>query len=102
MKYRTREKLKKISNRPILMVKKSNKHLYAQLIDVDKGEILVSASDYDLKKDQDNIARAIGELIGERAKKKKITEIVFDRSPHPYKGKVKDIAEGARSAGLKF
>lgn len=85
------------------MVKKSNKHLYAQLVDTEKGQVIVSASDFDLKKKSDEkIAHEVGKLIGQRAKKKKVTKVVFDRSPYPYKGKIKELADGARSAGLEF
>jgi large subunit ribosomal protein L18 len=110
-KTRIRKKLKKHSDRPILMVNKTNKHLYAQLIDHQTGKVIAASSDFDFsnkstssKKQSEkiSIAQKIGQKIAEVAKKEKVKEIVFDRSGYPYQGIIKDIAEGARSGGLKF
>jgi len=105
---RMRAKLTKDKYR--LVVFRSNRHLYAQIIEPTKGEVIASASDYDIKKKPVSkklspglaMADKIGQLIAEKALKKKVKEIVFDRSPYAYHGKIKAIAEGARSGGLKF
>jgi len=107
-KERMRAKMAKDKFR--LVVFRSNRHLYAQIIEPRKAEIIASASDFDIKKKPTSkklspglaMADKIGQLIAERALKKKVKEIIFDRSPYAYHGKVKAIAEGARSKGLKF
>lgn len=102
MKYRTREKIKSINQgkRPILMVKKSNKYFYVQLVD-SAGKVVASASDKDLSKSKDKISQ-LAKNVASQAKKAKIEEIVFDRSPYPYKGKVRKLAEALRKEGLNF
>lgn len=91
--------------RPRLFVLRSNQHIYAQLINDDKAEVLMSASDKDLKSKKgkkSDLAREVGKLIAEKAKEGKINEIVFDRGGIVYHGRVKALAEGAREGGLKF
>jgi large subunit ribosomal protein L18 len=101
-RYRLRDKIKKISNdRPILMVEKTNKHLRAQLIDRESGKVIAQANDNQIKS-KEELGKKIGKMIAEKAKTEGVKEVVFDRSPYPYKGKIKDIAEGAREGGLKF
>ncbi len=92
-----------------LSVYRSNSNIYAQVIDDKSGKTLVSASslDKDLKKavkSGANIQSAVevGKLIAERAKKAKITEVVFDRGGYIYHGRVKALADAAREAGLNF
>jgi len=91
-----------------LSVFRSSKHIYAQIIDDYKGETLVSASDLEFKnpKKKDfvpvSLAYQTGELIGEKAIKKNIKKVVFDRGKYKYHGRVKAVAEGARSKGLIF
>lgn len=92
---------------PRLSVYKSNSNIFAQLIDDEEGVTLVSASsiDKELKlTNGSNIEAAIkvGECIGERALKKNIKKVVFDRGGHLYHGRVKALAEAARSKGLEF
>ena len=95
--------------RPRLCVYRSLSHIYAQIIDDVKGVTLVSCNttQKDIRekvKDMTNKeqARFVGEQIAKLAKKKKITEVVFDRGGYLYTGRVKELADGARDAGLKF
>jgi large subunit ribosomal protein L18 len=107
---RVRAKVKGTNRRPRLNVFRSSAHIYAQIIDDDRGLTLVAASD--LERDvldrtgadatKTVKARAVGELIGERAKAAGIDTIVFDRGGFIYHGRVKAVAEGAREAGLAF
>lgn len=102
-KVRTRSKIKGISNRPRLSVFRSNKAIYAQLIDDDKGITLVSAREKKLgKKTKIERAQEVGKILAERALKKKIKTVVFDRGQYRYHGRVKALAESARKGGLKF
>lgn len=103
--HRIRKKMEGSSNRPRLSVYRSNKQIYCQLIDDHTGTTLASASSNDEsiaggnKSDQ---AKKVGELIGARAQSLNISEVVFDRGGYLFHGRVKALAEGARSAGLKF
>jgi len=106
---RVRKNVRGTPEKPRLTVFKSQKHIYAQIIDDTKGVTLVSASTTQkplkekLEKTWDeNAAKEVGKLIAEKAKEKGITEIVFDRSGYKYHGKVKALAEAARETGLKF
>ena len=91
-----------------LVVYRSNKYLYAQLIDDAKGVTLAQANTKEdgftklsSKKNVD-AARELGKLIGERAKAVKVERVLFDRNGYDYHGRVKAVAEGAREAGLRF
>jgi len=99
-----RAKIKGTKERPRLVVFRSNKHIYAQIIDDEKGETLVSASSLKIKEKMTKTkkARLVGEEIGKKAKKKGIRKIVFDRAGYKYHGRVKALAEGARAQGLIF
>lgn len=104
---RIRKNLTGTSEKPRLCLFKSNTNIYAQLIDDVNHNTLVAAStlDKDYKgesKSNMEAAKLVGELIGKRAIDKGIEQCVFDRSGYLYHGKVKELAEGARSAGLKF
>ncbi len=107
---RIRAKLSGTARIPRLCVFRSNRHIYAQLIDDEKGQTLVSASDLELaktkrakiKKTKKEIAFEVGKLIAEKALKKKIEKAVFDRAGYKYHGRVKSLAEGARAGSLKF
>lgn len=90
--------------RPRISVFRSNKHIYTQLIDDEKGKTLVSASDFELKekKDRKSIAFEVGKLLAQKAKKKKINKVFFDRGRFKYHGQVQALAEGAREGGLEF
>ena len=101
-----RKKISGVEESPRLSVYKSNKAIYAQLIDDTKGHTIVSASSVELSKDKKNVniddSRKVGLSLAERAKASGIEKIVFDRSGYQYHGKVKALAEGAREGGLKF
>ena len=106
---RVRAKIKGTAEQPRLCVFRSNKHIEAQIIDDVAGKTLVSASTYEksiadsLKgKTKSEQAYLIGEEVAKRAKKKGIKTVVFDRAGYLYIGRVKSLAEGARSAGLEF
>ena len=103
---RVRSKIIGTSVRPRLDVFRSNTNIYAQLIDDSKGVTIVSAAsnekDFGISGGNCEGARKVGKLIAERAKKKKISEVVFDRGGYIYHGRVKELAEGAREGGLKF
>jgi large subunit ribosomal protein L18 len=106
---RVRGKVTGTAERPRLSVHRTNAHIYAQVIDDRAGRTLAAAStlDPELKgslKSGSNIdaAKAVGELVGSRAVAAGLTEVVFDRGGRLYHGRVKALADGARSAGLKF
>ena len=104
---RIRESLSGTSERPRLCVFRANANISAQIIDDGKGVTLVSAStlESDLKiKNGGNVeaAKVIGAEIAKRAKKAKITKVVFDRGGYLYHGRVKALAEAARENGLEF
>jgi len=108
-KERTSKKIKRNLSRPRLSVYRSNKHIYAQVVDDIKNQTIAFASslDKELKgkiKSTKNIetSKIIGELLGKRAIEKGVKEVVFDRGGRIYHGRIKAVAEGARSAGLKF
>jgi large subunit ribosomal protein L18 len=107
---RVRAKVSGTQARPRLNVFRSSAHIYAQVIDDDRGHTILAASDLepevreragaDAKKS--DRARVVGEIIGERAKAAGIDAIVFDRGGYLYHGRVKAVAEGARASGLTF
>ncbi|MDO8987331.1 MAG: 50S ribosomal protein L18 [Coriobacteriia bacterium] len=108
-KTRVRGKVTGTATRPRLCVTRTNSNIYAQLIDDVAGLTMASASTVDSEvrgsvKSGGNIeaAKAVGELVGRRAIEQGLTEVVFDRGGRLYHGRVKALAEGARSAGLKF
>lgn len=106
-KKRISSRVSGTAEQPRFAVFKSNTHMYAQLIDDDKGVTLVSASTLEKEhkgktKNTLDGAKSIGKLIAERAKQKKIERVVFDRAGYLYHGKIKALADGAREAGLKF
>ena len=112
-----RAKIKGTNKVPRLGVFRSNKHIYAQLIDDEKGRTLVSASDLDIgkaksktqsakpKKDLTGkaaVAYRVGQILAKKALEKKFEKVVFDRGGYKYHGRVKALADGAREGGLKF
>jgi large subunit ribosomal protein L18 len=106
---RIRKRLTGSQARPRLAVFRSNKHIYAQIIDDSQGATVTAASslDADAKKDLKaggNIAaaKAVGKLVAQRAKAKGVEAVLFDRGGYLYHGRVKALAEAAREAGLKF
>ena len=109
-KARVRRTIKAVAGeRPRLSVFRSSKHIYAQVIDDEKGETLVAASSLEkdmrgsLKTGADiGAAKAVGKLVAERAVGKGITDVIFDRGGYRYHGRVKALADAAREGGLKF
>ena len=106
---RLRHDLAGTTKRPRLCVYRSLNHIYAQIIDDAKGVTLVSCNttQKEIREKVANLtnkeqAKFVGEQIAKLAKKKKITEVVFDRGGYLYTGRVKELADGARDAGLKF
>jgi len=106
---RVRKRLSGLHGRPRLAVFRSLNHIYAQVIDDTNGNTLVAASslDAEIKGQGDDTAKtAVAELVGSRVAKKAleagITSVVFDRGGFRYHGRVKALAEAARSAGLDF
>ena len=102
---RIRAKLSGTTERPRLNVYRSLNHIYAQVIDDQKGETLVSASSLALKlKTGGNVASAkeIGKAVAELAVKQGIKRVVFDRGGYLYHGRIKALADAAREAGLEF
>ena len=110
---RIRKKLQGNDERPRLNVYRSLNHIYAQLIDDDKGVTLVSASTATGKKEGKaqarkktggnlSAAKEVGKLIAQRAKEKGVKQVVFDRGGYLYHGRIKALADAAREAGLEF
>ena len=103
IKYRVRNKISGTAARPRLSVFRSNKQIYAQVIDDETAKTLVSASSLGMeampKKEQ---AAKLGEALAQKAIEAGITTVVFDRNGYLYHGRVKELADGARKGGLKF
>lgn len=103
LKRKIRAKIAVASVRPRLSVFRSNKFIYAQVIDDTKRVTLVSASDVKIEKGTKlERAKIVGKSIAEAALAKKINEVVFDRNGFKYTGRIKLVADAAREAGLKF
>ena len=105
IKFRIRKTVSGTPAQPRLSVFRSNKEIYAQVIDDVNGVTLVSASSREnevANGTKIDTASAVGKLVGERALKAGINTISFDRGGYLYHGRVKSLAEGAREAGLKF
>lgn len=104
--FRVRKKVHGTATRPRLAVFRSNRYIYAQVIDDDQGITVASASSREgkLAKKTLNVETAteVGKLVGVRAKDAGIEEVVFDRGGFAYHGRVKALADGAREAGLEF
>lgn len=103
---RIKKKLSGTAERPRLNVYRSNRFIYAQVIDDLTGHTLASASSREesvpKNVNKSEQAKAVGKLVGERAVQANITNIVFDRGGYLYHGRVKALADGAREAGLNF
>ena len=103
---RVRGKISGTPERPRLNVFRSNANMYAQIIDDVNGVTLAAAStldkDFEGAAGNKEAARKVGQMVAERAKAKGIEEVVFDRGGYVYHGRVAELAEGAREAGLKF
>ena len=102
---RVRKKVFGTTERPRLSVYRSEKNIYAQIIDDVNAVTVVAASclDKTIEKGSNNeAAKLVGELVAKRAIEKGITEVVFDRGGYVYHGRIQALADGAREAGLKF
>jgi large subunit ribosomal protein L18 len=106
---RVRGKVSGTAERPRLCVNRTNAHIYAQVIDDRSGRTLAAAASNDgelrgslTSGANIDAAKAVGEAVGRRAVEAGVTEVVFDRGGRLYHGRVKALADGARSAGLKF
>lgn len=106
IKYSIRAKISGTAERPRLSVFRSNKAIYAQLIDDQAGRTLAAASSLELKTEIDGFtveaAKKVGQRLAEKATAKNISAAVFDRNGYLYHGKVKALADAAREGGLKF
>lgn len=108
-KKRIRKKIHGTQERPRLCVFRSDKHIYAQVIEDENGVTLASAStlspeyrEMEKPKGKVEAAKRIGELIARKAKEKGISKVVFDRSGYIYHGRIQALADAARQAGLDF
>lgn len=103
---RIRAKIKGTVLIPRLCVFRSNRHIYCQLIDDQKGKTMIIASDMELKSkskiQKSKAAEEVGQLLAKKAVDKKIEKVIFDRGGYKYHGRIKALAEGARKGGLKF
>ena len=106
---RVRKKISGTNERPRLCVYRSEKNIYAQIIDDTNRVTLVAASSLDEAvkgavnhTGNKEAAKMVGEMVAKKAVEKGITEVVFDRGGYIYHGRIKELAEGAREAGLKF
>lgn len=89
---------------PRIVVHRTNNHIYAQVVDDITHKTLAAASDLEVKKKLKRVelAKEVGILLGEKAKKAKVKTVVFDRRGFKYHGRVKALADGARESGLQF
>lgn len=102
---RTRSKIKGTQDMPRLSVFRSNRFIYTQLINDEKGKTVVGVSEKHLKEKltgKSVRAKAVGLLLAKKAIKKKIKKVVFDKGSYSYHGRVSEIARGAREGGLEF
>ncbi len=104
---RVRKKVNGTAERPRLVVFRSLKHIYAQVVDDDQHRTLAGASDLSEglvreKPGKVGAALAVGKLVAEKAKALGVRRVVFDRAGYLYHGRVKAVADGARAAGLEF
>ncbi len=104
---RVRKKVRGTAERPRLVVFRSSKHIYAQLVDDDRGVALLGGSDRSDGIGTDGKGKTgksfnLGRLVAEKAKGKGITKVVFDRAGYRYHGRVKAVADGARKGGLEL
>jgi large subunit ribosomal protein L18 len=110
MKKRRKKKVVGTAGRPRLVVYRSLKYIYGQLVDDVNQKVLLACSNLsknskiDVKKtaNKTEVSRALGKALAEQAKSQKISQVVFDRNGYIYHGRIKEFAEGAREGGLKF
>jgi large subunit ribosomal protein L18 len=102
---RVRRRVRGTTERPRLCIFRSNRHTYVQVISDETGRTLAAASTLAFEGDPTGnkaAARKVGERIAQLCQERNITEVVFDRNGFLYHGRVKEVADGARAAGLKF
>jgi len=104
---RVRRRVRGNEARPRLAVFRSNLHIYAQVIDDERGHTVAAASSLDAAvkgsvTGKSEVAKAVGKLVGERAREAGVASVVFDRGGFRYAGRVAALADGAREAGLEF
>ena len=104
---RVRKRIQGTAARPRLIVNRSARHIFAQVIDDEAGVTLVSASTMEadlrsLDAEKTEKARKVGEMIAQRATDAGVTQVVFDRAGHKYHGRIAAVADGAREGGLKL
>lgn len=106
---RISRKLRGRADQPRLVVFRSSKHIYAQVIDDSRQNVMVGVSTLSsefknkkMKSTTEKAAREVGKIIAAKVKEKKINSVCFDRAGYRYHGRVKSLAEGAREGGLKF
>ena len=107
IRYRIRKKINGSAAKPRLSVYRSNRDIYAQLIDDENGITLASASSRQAdiaaqKRNKVELSKMVGTAIAKKSEELGIKDVVFDRSGYIYHGRVKAVAEGAREGGLKF
>ena len=102
--YRTRNKVKAVSDRPRLSVHRSDQHIYAQVIDDTKGVTIAAASSLTITDSgtKTDTAKLVGQAIAKAAMDKGVKAVVFDRGSAKYHGRVKALADAAREGGLDF
>jgi large subunit ribosomal protein L18 len=103
---RVRKKVRGTAERPRLVVFKSNRYIYAQVVDDDSGRTLASASSLEKALRAKSLSREtateVGKLVVQRAKGAGVEQVVFDRGGYPYHGRVQALAEAVREAGVRF
>ena len=103
IRLRQRKRVTGTSERPRLAVYRSNRHIYAQLIDDVQARTIAAASDREVSGgNKIEAAKAVGELLAERAKQAGVERVVFDRGGRLYHGRVAAVADGAREKGLRI
>ena len=105
-RVRTKKSLGVLGKYPRLVVYKSNKHIYSQLLDDNKAVTLLSSSSIDKNmvknKNKTEISKEVGSSIGDKIIKKKIKKIIFDRNGYKYHGRIKALADAVREKGVNF
>jgi large subunit ribosomal protein L18 len=99
---RVRARVSGTPERPRLVVHRSLKHIYAQIVDDAAQRTLLTVSDHALTGKKSERSAAVGKLVADKAKAAGITRVVFDRAGYKYHGRVKAVADGAREGGLEF
>jgi large subunit ribosomal protein L18 len=99
---RVRKRVSGTAERPRLVVFRSLKHIYAQLVDDTASHTLAQVSDHKLSGKKSDKSTEVGKLIAQKAKDAGVSQVVFDRAGYRYHGRVKAVADGAREGGLEF